>query len=86
MKRLRRKPYVPKDAPYRDHSPEYKAKREAQLAALDDLPEEAARLVHEYGFDRGFEAVRRFYGRWREAQQHLEAERLRLQSQRWENI
>ncbi len=62
------------------------AKIEWQFEVYDDLPEAAALLVVDYGFDRAMAAIRSHYGRWAEARAYLEAERQALQSARWGNI
>lgn len=80
--------YQPKvsDSSYNKHSPEYIAKREFQLEALDSLNSEERALVYEYGFDRAMRAIRQFYGRPAQARAFLEAEREELQVARWKNI
>ncbi len=59
---------------------------DVQMAVYDDLTDEEALLVQQYGFKRAMHAVRQFYGRLAEAEAYLEAERAALQAARWGNI
>lgn len=56
-----------------------------RMEMYDNLTDEEAALVQEYGFSLGIAAARQFYGQLAKARAWCEAERQRLQSARWEN-
>lgn len=60
-------------------------KIQSSMAMYDELDEEVAALVTEYGFDRAMRAVRQYYGRWEQARAFLESERRRNEEVRWRN-
>ena len=69
-----------------EHSLEYIARRETQLAAMDGMNTEERALIHEFGFDRAMLAIRLNYGRPHIARAYLETEREQLQVERLRNI
>lgn len=54
-----------------------------RMEMYDDLEEEIAALVQEYGFKEAMEVGRTHYGRWKEARRILEKRRLAKERDRW---
>lgn len=64
-------------------SPQYLRAIRDRMLVYDDLEDELAELIGEYGWDRAMRASREYFGRWQEAKAALEAERLRNEEYRW---
>ena len=80
-KKLRRRP----KPPIVGVSPEELKRIQERMEMYDNLTEEEALLVHEYGLAATINAVRLSGGRVAAAEAWLKANRERLQVSRWEN-